>query len=1161
MDTILLFKKDLDRYSTDSLGTLQRHFDLPATKRADLLWLLAIYQAQNNRQGTMHGAAQPPDIESIQTFDMDDVSAQPVLNSAGTQIVTVRGNTAKIWDVETGKVVRTLTGHQDLVNDAAFNDDGSLVVTVSDDDTAKIWEVESGEELRTLRGHTDGVFDAVVNDDLVLTVSMDGTAKIWDIYSGEELRTLQHDGISHGGFSGDGNLIVTVSTPGRLSSWEQAHGITKQVGIVRVWDVETGEVVNTIRDAWDMGWGWIVVSSGDLIVARSGDGAARIWDIKGGDVVQTLQPERATTPPSIIYRKYDIKTAVPNHEGTQVVTTDGRNTAKIWDIKTGELVHTLTGHADKVNAAVFDRDGSLVLTVSEDRTAKIWDVYSGTELRTLTGHDAWVMEGAFNDIGTRVITSDMAGIIKIWSTGRAVKGGRATMNGAPEPIQTLLHFRGVESATFNNDGTQVVTVSKDGKARIWDTRSGVELQTLPANSAVFNDDGTLVVTALDDGTAEIWDVESGEKLHTLEGHTDQVNNAVFNRAGTQVVTASRDREAKIWNVETGDLVQTLQGDFGIADAVGNVTNAVFNDDGTLVVTADGTARIWDVERGYLVHTLHTTQVSNAVFNDDGTLVVTTAGAEGRRREASDDGTAKIWDVQSGDLVHTLEGHTDQVNNAVFNHDGTLVVTASRDGTAKLWDVDSGEELHTLRHHDAIRSAVFNDDGTLVVTASDDRTARIWDVSTGDLVQILRGHRGGVESAVFNRDGSLVVTASSDDTAMIWPTGLGMVKAARKRGTMNGAPRPLFSDVLSAPRGAPSPREVVGDICANLILRGGTLGQRDIKSINDYIDHTKEAGSVEIPLIDNTPAGIRKTCDPLLRDIISVIDPDTNTARMNTQNLARRYQKISEEQSSEQAAAEETAEEAAAKEAFDEMKRKVLIAKVELRNRYKNELRLQYANTVICTQAPVINVHNIPYVTNNELEGRRCIIPMKMWTKIFEHDIDQQVFLEMSAIERGAFGTIREKRYLKIEGPHYDDDTIQVSPLVSDEFAIFSTKVASFRDCSINLIKLIEMKLLRDPGPISDVDDAIIKELLANQLDQLGVPMVGDILNVKANGYELAYQITQITDTEGSSVLAAAAAKIGVDVDLLFTVQTKEELLFELGGEVWGIEDPMYDSLI
>ncbi len=56
MDTVLLFKKDLDRYKTSELVILQRHFGLPSADRDDLVWMVAIYQAENNPRGTMRGA-------------------------------------------------------------------------------------------------------------------------------------------------------------------------------------------------------------------------------------------------------------------------------------------------------------------------------------------------------------------------------------------------------------------------------------------------------------------------------------------------------------------------------------------------------------------------------------------------------------------------------------------------------------------------------------------------------------------------------------------------------------------------------------------------------------------------------------------------------------------------------------------------------------------------------------------------------------------------------------------------------------------------------------------------------------------------------------------------------------------------------------------------
>ncbi len=63
------------------------------------------------------------------------------------------GHVIKLWELESGRELRTLTGHSGKVNSVAFSPDGALLASESGDDTIKLWEVESGRELRTLTGH------------------------------------------------------------------------------------------------------------------------------------------------------------------------------------------------------------------------------------------------------------------------------------------------------------------------------------------------------------------------------------------------------------------------------------------------------------------------------------------------------------------------------------------------------------------------------------------------------------------------------------------------------------------------------------------------------------------------------------------------------------------------------------------------------------------------------------------------------------------------------------------------------------------------------------------------------------------------------------------------------------------------------------------------
>ena len=75
----------------------------------------------------------------------------------------------------------------------ALSGDGRLAVSASSDKTLKVWEVESGRELRTLEGHTDWVYGVALSGDgrRAVSASWDKTLKVWEVESGRELRTLE----------------------------------------------------------------------------------------------------------------------------------------------------------------------------------------------------------------------------------------------------------------------------------------------------------------------------------------------------------------------------------------------------------------------------------------------------------------------------------------------------------------------------------------------------------------------------------------------------------------------------------------------------------------------------------------------------------------------------------------------------------------------------------------------------------------------------------------------------------------------------------------------------------------------------------------------------------------------------------------------------------
>jgi WD40 repeat protein len=341
---------------------------------------------------------------------------------------------------------------------------------------------------------------------------------------------------------------------------------------------------------------------------------------------------------------------------------------------------------------------------------------------------------------------------------------------AADPARTIMtgHTAAVRRVAYSPDGSRIITASHDGTARIWDTRTGIELQVLHvhphiANTPVYSDivktavyslDGKRVLTASGDKT-QVWDVRTGAQVMVLAGHHEDLESAAYSPDGTRIIAAFRTG-CESYDARTGahltDFVRP-GGDF---------QSAVFSPDGSRVVTAggDGTARIWDAQTGRELTALigHLADVQSASYSPDGRRIVT----------ASRDKTIRIWDAQSGNSLMVLSGHFGQVWFATYSPDGKTIASAATDKTARIWDAATGASLRILSGHvEVVGSVAYSPDGRQIVTGGWDFTARTWDLHQGTEAVVISGHKNKVTSVTLSPDGLSLVTASDDGTARIW----------------------------------------------------------------------------------------------------------------------------------------------------------------------------------------------------------------------------------------------------------------------------------------------------------------------------------------------------------------------------------------------------------
>jgi WD40 repeat protein len=595
---------------------------------------------------------------------------------------------------------QTLSGHTGGVWSAAYNSDGSRIVTASYDKTARVWDAATGKMLIPLRGHTDWVMSAEFSPDgkRIVTASRDGTACIWDAVGGQQLVVLKghKDVVVSAAFSPDGTRIVTAS-------YDKT---------ARIWDAASGTQLLKLEGHKGGVWKAAFSPDGTQIVTASQDNSARIWNATTGAQVVVLS-ETAEHPG----HEGGVWDAQFSPDGKRIVTASEDTKAIIWNAATGEPIgEPLKGHEDVVLTAAFNFDGSLIVTASQDGTARLWDAGTGEKFTALSGHEGGVLSAAFSPDGAHIVTASFDETARIWDTASGNK--KLVLPGQ----------RTLWNAAFSPDGSKIITSSEDKTAKIWDvTTSNPPLpQSLTGHQgwvlwAAFSPDGTRVVTASADGTAKVWDVSSRKELQTLSGHQDQVVQASFSPDGTRIVTASYDNTARIWNAATGEQIgPPLKGHEG------GLMTANFSPDGTQIVTSsfDKTARIWDAATGNEIKKFsgHQGGVWDAEFSPDGKRIVT----------ASEDRTVRIWEVATGREIVVLRGHENWVWTAVFDADGSRILSASEDHTARLWNATSGIETAIFRDvQSSLYSAAFNAKGTEIVTADENGSAQVWDANVAE----------------------------------------------------------------------------------------------------------------------------------------------------------------------------------------------------------------------------------------------------------------------------------------------------------------------------------------------------------------------------------------------------------------------------------------------
>ncbi|MBN2535238.1 MAG: caspase family protein [Spirochaetales bacterium] len=623
-------------------------------------------------------------------------------------------------DQENKLEFHTQMGHSDNIGCLAFSPNSRYLLSGSLDRTIRLWDVATGKELRTFRtdytppdpSGFDPVFDSVVlvaftdTENRAVSCSMGGTLTSWDTATGNPVKTLatEESGLEPIVFSQDGRFILSHTGYKHvklrdISSGKEIITITEKAPVahsialspnrklaalgifetIKVWDLSSGKLIKTLAGHTDIIDSLVFSPDSTKLLSGATDRMIILWDISTGKKLQTLNGHRDL-----------VSDLAFSPDGKRAVSGSYDLTCKIWDLEKGIELVTLSGHEDAILCVVFSPDGNFIASGSFDKAIRLWDAVTGKTVKILSGLSKEINTIALSQDMEKALCGSGDRTLKLWDMKRGKI--KKTLTGHPDSVST---------AALSPDAGQALSWSADNTCIRWDLSSGRELMRFFDDSDFllntgFPDDLKLVLTGRLLPLA-LWDGVTGTMKKRFQSHMSAVFSIVFSKDNNIALTGAL-QSLILWDTKTGKELKRIPGHSG------PVTAVALSGDKTVAFSGstDALCKRWNINTGKEITTFsgHSQTVVSLSLSGDEKLLLS----------GSADGTLKLWDALSGKEKKTLTGHSDSVTDACLSPDGQFALSGSMDGTMRLWDVKTGKWIAFMANADGSQWLVFTEDG-------------------------------------------------------------------------------------------------------------------------------------------------------------------------------------------------------------------------------------------------------------------------------------------------------------------------------------------------------------------------------------------------------------------------------------------------------------------
>lgn len=309
-----------------------------------------------------------------------------------------------------------LKGHERPLTFLKYNRDGDLLFSCAKDHNPNLWYAHNGERLGNYKGHNGAVWSCDVSRDStrLITGSADTTAMLWEVETGQRLFTFEFFGPARSVAFSEGEKMALISV-------DPFMGSPAAIAVVNI-DMNSKEQSNEERMKIEGPSGRINCAVwgplNETIIAAGEDCVIRQWDVETGKLLKETDPD--------ISHKKTVTDLQKSADGSHFITGSSDKTAKLWDVRTLNLLKTYQTERP-INAAAISplldhvvigggQDAADVTTTSSRAgkfEAKFFHKIFEEELGGVRGHFGPINALAFSPDGRSFASGGEDGYVRL----------------------------------------------------------------------------------------------------------------------------------------------------------------------------------------------------------------------------------------------------------------------------------------------------------------------------------------------------------------------------------------------------------------------------------------------------------------------------------------------------------------------------------------------------------------------------------------------------------------------------------------------------------------------------------------------------------------------------------------------------------------------------